>query len=159
MDIKWDLYLFFRFASVENPYGPKSRPLHGFQAAEACNHTQRREGLIFYPVAPCPKISLTFSYGDSIMNSGVAICALQYSMPPGIQLNQSIGFCCICLQQRGIGCKAQRVGHCEVPMGNKSGYLEEPKFLPEPETEIPVCHANSLYPLRFRNGYFLFLGT
>ena len=68
MDIKWDLYLFFRFASVENPYGPKSRPLHGFQAAEACNHTQRREGLIFYPVAPCPKISLTFSYGDSIMN-------------------------------------------------------------------------------------------
>ena len=26
------------------------------------------------------------------MNSGVAICALQYSMPPGIQLNPSIGF-------------------------------------------------------------------
>lgn len=82
----------FKFSSVKNPYGPKSRPLHGFQAAEACNHTQRCEGLIFCPVALCPKISLTFSYGDSIMNSGVAICALQYSMPPGIQLNQSIGF-------------------------------------------------------------------
>ena len=83
---------FFSDSPAWKIHGPKSRPLHGFQAAEACNHTQRREGLIFYPVAPCPKISLTFSYGDSIMNSGVAICALQYSMPPGIQLNQSIGF-------------------------------------------------------------------
>ena len=49
-------------------------------------------------------------------------------------------------RQGKCGCKAPRVGHCEAAgkrISQNTRRLQA--FLPEPETEIPVCHANSLY--------------